>query len=381
MNSKTIIPFEIIRIDPLGQGVSLLDDKVTFISKAIPGDKGIAEVIETKGPKVQFAKIQELTTQSEERTESPCPHFNECQGCAYLNMNYKKEGSYKKEAYSFLFKEIFSPEEIEYIEAPQRLNYRNRIQLSYDLVDGSIGFKTREGILEIPNCMIAKEPIQKELQKFYQNDKYWHNLLPKDAPKEGHIELYLLNGELKTTVNQPYSSGGFSQVHQEMADLARNQISQSLEKESPTTGTIELFGGSGFLTEGYQGPRVICDQDLGNEDSYKVAFIDMNLFGKFGPEKVNKVLGNQQSVYSTDHWQMIIDPPRSGLKNFAKFLNQPNLSKDLKQIAYLSCNPQTQVRDLKNLLESKKWRIQKITFFDFFPATHHLESLVILERL
>ncbi|MCF8057714.1 MAG: hypothetical protein K9K67_00345 [Bacteriovoracaceae bacterium] len=376
-----LIPFEIIRIDPMGQGVSLLQDKVTFIPKAIPGDKGLAEVIETKGKKVQFAKIQKITEPSELRIESSCPHYSECQGCSFLNMSYELEGQSKLAAYSFLFKDLVATKDIDYQAAKERFNYRNRIQLSYDLLDSSIGLKTRLGILEIPHCKIPKTPIQEELQKIYADENYWQQLLPKNAPEEGHIELYLINDQLKVTANKPYSEGGFSQVHQEMADFAKAQISSYLETESPTIATVELFGGKGYLSDEHQGPRLICDQGLDIQDIGKTKFLDMNLFDKFAPEKVNKALGKLESVHGPESWQMIIDPPRSGLKNIKKFFTQEYMAKKVTTIAYLSCNPQTQIRDVSNLLETKKWAIKKVSFFDFFPATHHLESLVILERL
>ena len=46
-------------------------------------------------------------------------------------------------------------------------------------------------------------------------------------------------------------------------------------------------------------------------------------------------------------------------------------------IIYISCNPSTQARDVKFLMESG-YRIQKFSVADQFPHTHHIETIFIL---
>jgi 23S rRNA (uracil1939-C5)-methyltransferase len=49
-----------------------------------------------------------------------------------------------------------------------------------------------------------------------------------------------------------------------------------------------------------------------------------------------------------------------------------------KRIAYVSCNPATQARDLA-LLDSK-YKVSAIQPVDMFPHTQHVENVVLLER-
>jgi len=49
-----------------------------------------------------------------------------------------------------------------------------------------------------------------------------------------------------------------------------------------------------------------------------------------------------------------------------------------ERIAYISCNPTTLARDLKDLKGS--YRAKEIVPFDFFPHTAHFEVLTLLER-
>ena len=72
---------------------------------------------------------------------------------------------------------------------------------------------------------------------------------------------------------------------------------------------------------------------------------------------------------------VIVDPPRAGLHpDTVKLL----LATAPRTIVYLSCNPETQVRDLE-LLQEKYLPTYKVGF-DFYPGTLHMESLVILIR-
>ncbi len=47
------------------------------------------------------------------------------------------------------------------------------------------------------------------------------------------------------------------------------------------------------------------------------------------------------------------------------------------RIAYLSCSAGTLARDL-HLLEIAGYRIDAILPFDFFPQTHHVETLALV---
>jgi len=71
---------------------------------------------------------------------------------------------------------------------------------------------------------------------------------------------------------------------------------------------------------------------------------------------------------------IIVDPPRAGM--------HLSLVEKLKEIAaprivYVSCNPATQARDVKEL--SSLYAIKKSRAVDMFPQTHHIENVLLLE--
>lgn len=71
---------------------------------------------------------------------------------------------------------------------------------------------------------------------------------------------------------------------------------------------------------------------------------------------------------------VFIDPPRAG--STVDFLNA--LSKlGANKIVYISCNPETQKRDLV-LLKKQGYRVDTIQPVDMFPFTKHIETVVLL---
>ena len=72
---------------------------------------------------------------------------------------------------------------------------------------------------------------------------------------------------------------------------------------------------------------------------------------------------------------VFVDPPRKGLDN-TTIQNLIKVSPE--RIVYISCNPATLVRDLKELEE--KYEIKEITPVDMFPFTKHVEVVTYLSR-
>jgi len=72
---------------------------------------------------------------------------------------------------------------------------------------------------------------------------------------------------------------------------------------------------------------------------------------------------------------VIVDPPRKGL---GPEIVQALLDHPAETILYLSCNPTTQARDLKDL--ARAYEIQAFRAYDFFPHTPHIETLAVLGR-
>lgn len=73
---------------------------------------------------------------------------------------------------------------------------------------------------------------------------------------------------------------------------------------------------------------------------------------------------------------MIIDPPRKGCDE--PFLQQL-FAFGPRAVVYVSCDPATQMRDLKSFLTAG-YTLSAAQPFDLFPQTRHLECVLTLRK-
>jgi 23S rRNA (uracil1939-C5)-methyltransferase len=75
---------------------------------------------------------------------------------------------------------------------------------------------------------------------------------------------------------------------------------------------------------------------------------------------------------------VVLDPPRRGCD---PEVIPTLLAMNPDQIAYMSCNPATLARDLKQLCADGRYRLDKVQPVDFFPQTAHIEAVAFLRRV
>jgi 23S rRNA (uracil1939-C5)-methyltransferase len=73
---------------------------------------------------------------------------------------------------------------------------------------------------------------------------------------------------------------------------------------------------------------------------------------------------------------IITDPPRAGMD---EKVVQVILAASPERIVYVSCNPATQARDLQ--LMQHQYAVKEVHPVDMFPHTHHVENVVLLEKI
>jgi 23S rRNA (uracil1939-C5)-methyltransferase len=73
---------------------------------------------------------------------------------------------------------------------------------------------------------------------------------------------------------------------------------------------------------------------------------------------------------------IITDPPRAGMD--ARVV-EAILAASPDRIVYVSCNPATQARDLQ--LMQHQYVVREVYPVDMFPHTHHVENVVLLEKM
>jgi 23S rRNA (uracil1939-C5)-methyltransferase len=72
---------------------------------------------------------------------------------------------------------------------------------------------------------------------------------------------------------------------------------------------------------------------------------------------------------------VVLDPPRAGAKDALRGI----VTLRPTAIAYVSCDPVTLARDLREIVAAG-YRLESVRCFDMFPHTHHVETLAWLDR-
>lgn len=394
---------EIVRLDDLGRGIAYVGDKVTFVPNTVPGDVVNIKITKEK-MNYNEAQCTELISKSFLRIVPRCPYFGKCGGCQLQSLEYENTLEYKKSKVSNILTKNKIVAEIEVISNSQPFNYRNKISLK--IIDGKIGFylnKSHE-LVEISSCAIANSTINDCIflvKKFnirngeviircnqnaeiliiiYSKDKVNIdvNMIKKQIKLVGIIindKVFYGKNYLFERINNclfKVSYDSFFQVNPYVASKLFSIIKENIQEKDQV---LDLFCGVGTLSlmAASKAKKVVGIEVVPNAVLNAIYNAQIN-----GVTNVHFLL-NDVSVainkINLDFNKVIVDPPRSGLsKNTIDVLCQIKP----ETIIYVSCDPQTLVRDYKMLMNN--YTIKKAYILDMFSYTYHVESVLILER-
>lgn len=158
-------------------------------------------------------------------------------------------------------------------------------------------------------------------------------------------------------------------------------LAQVNEDELKNFTVLDLYGGTGtiWMIFAPHSKHVISVELVkdASEDGFENAQKNQIKNMDFVNAKVEVFLNDYLQEWKTAEL-LIIDPPRAWMHPDAL----PNILKfKTKNIIYVSCNPATLSRDLAYILQNSDYKIIQVTPVDMFPHTHHIETIVKLERI
>lgn len=191
-----------------------------------------------------------------------------------------------------------------------------------------------------------------------------------------------LRGEM-LGVKFELSPNSFFQVNTQITEKIYKQIFEDLNI-SKNSVILDLYSGIGItsLIFAKHGAKVVSIESVPEAVNDAKTLIKLN-----GCEKqITPYLGKCENVLERLNYKKLyvengiisvfLDPPRIGAQlSVLEAINDVNPQK----IVYLSCNPKTLARDLK-VLTGFGFKPKKITPFDMFPHTNHVETLACLEK-
>ncbi len=186
---------------------------------------------------------------------------------------------------------------------------------------------------------------------------------------ETEIEEKVLDFDFK------YGYENFFQVNPPIFELAVKDMQDYLsEIDSSDFTLVDLYAGVGVI--GLLNAEFV-NRVIGVEvspESHKYALENARKNGienfEFIETSVEKAL-----FYIEGADVLVVDPPRSGMADDVLKKIQEELP---PYLFYLSCNFQTQARDLSSLLEY--YDMEFLKAYNFYPHTPHVETLVILKK-
>jgi 23S rRNA (uracil1939-C5)-methyltransferase len=174
-------------------------------------------------------------------------------------------------------------------------------------------------------------------------------------------------------------AGSFFQANPPLAERIFEEIAGRCGEAQESI--LELYAGVGaltlFLARG--GRRVTAVE--GNPDSIRAARENARLNGFHAIEWIQADIRDAIARWAQNAAAfdvLVLDPPRSGLpRDGARQL----ASLARRRILYLSCDPATLARDVRDFISLESWRLKEVLPVDFFPQTAGIECLAVLERV
>lgn len=169
------------------------------------------------------------------------------------------------------------------------------------------------------------------------------------------------------------AAGGFSQPSLGAGRVLAEQVA-ALVPASDTV--VELFAGSGTLTVALRaGPLREASDYLAVEEVPEAREALLENLEHRGLPPVRFNIGDANAVQLTRGLPLVVlDPPRRGAPGAVEAIAEARV----KRVVYVSCDPVSAARDLRVLGDD--YRCVAAEAFRLFPQTHHLETVMLLER-
>lgn len=407
---KDTLNVSIEKLDHFGNGLTKVENQYIFVKNALPKEKVRIEITNVK-KKFLNANMIEVITPSIDRVSVPCPYYEFCGGCQVMHQVYLKQLEFKKEKVIELFQKFAGIRdlEIENIYSGKQFSYRNKVVFhGKNQILGLYKEKSND-LVEVEKCLLVEEDISqiyykiKEYLKKNPDTKIDDLTIRKTSLNE---YMVIINGTLDLKPFLAYLDGflvksvylnqrciygdeyiieevfglkfriyrnAFFQVNYEMMKTLYQLVMDYYQDKEYQT-VLDLYCGTGtigMLVSSYVkkviGVEVVHDSILAANQNKMINQLSNITFFE---GKVEDRISQFQNIDS-----IILDPPRSGLDEKTR---RTILKIAPKSIVYISCDPVTLARDLKELF--KDYIIEKVNLVDMFPNTYHIESVCMLSR-
>ena len=386
-------------------GIAKINGKVVFIPKVIVGDIVDIDIIK-EYKNYSIGKVNKIIKNGSKRVDVLCPYYDICGGCSISAYTYHDELEYKVNNVIDIFKRNDIDIKPNIIKSDNRYGYRNKITLQVS--NGIIGLYEEDSnkIVDVDKCLLVSDKLNEIIDIIKKNinvnkcnkivirDTYYGIMIifygsvnSEEVIKyldKKVVSIYTYDNKYKCIYGEKYlyemigeykyriSPDSFFQVNSRTVNKLYNKVVEYAIKNEKKDNLVDLYCGTGtigiYLSKYFNNIIGIELNKQAVEDAKENAKInDVNNI-EFYAGDVGKIINDQIKADV-----IVVDPPRSGLDKRTKDIL---LKIKANKIVYVSCNPLTLARDIKEL--DSGYKLGDITLVDMFPNTHHVECVCVL---
>lgn len=368
---------------------------VVMVPFTLPGERVRARIFRNH-KNFSEADLVAVLTPAAERIEPRCALFGRCGGCQYQHFTYSAQLEWKRRQVTELLAHMAGIADYPVaavVGSPREFNYRSKITPHFNPPRGGapipIGFLrqgTRFDIVDVPQCPIATEGINAELgvaraRVHAQQESYTRGATLLFREAGGRVTT-----DYEAVVNETV---GATKLHFLARDFFQNNpfilpaFTAYVREQAAASGArflVDAYCGSGLfaLTAAPAFTRV-AGIEL-SESSVRFARENAVANGitntSFTAGDASALFGGLDADFEPTATAVVIDPPRKGCDE--RFLQQL-FAFGPRAVVYVSCDPATQMRDLKSFLAAG-YTLVAVQPFDLFPQTRHLECVLTLKK-
>lgn len=388
------IELDIETLTNMGQGLGRHNGWVIMIRYALPGERIRARIYRNE-KNFSEADLVSVLNPSPERVKPPCPVFGRCGGCQYQHFSYEAQLEWKTRQVKELLWHMARVETdvLPAIPSPKQYGYRSKLtphfpkpKIGRPIQIGFLRQGSRSNYVEIESCPLISDPMNKRLSETREETRQNHSKTPYKKGATLLIREHLdgITTNPKAIIREKvgdlvfsFPAGEFFQNNPSILESFTQYVGRKAS-EGDVHNLVDAYCGSGLfcLTSASLFKEAVGIEVSEFSVQYAIENAEANDI-----ENARFVLGDAASIFSQISFEgsessVIIDPPRKGASE--DFLNQL-IAFGPQRIVYVSCNPATQMRDLRILIEGD-YQIEEVQPFDLFPQTKHLECVVTLAK-
>lgn len=377
----------VVRIEKLvagGDGLGRVEGVPLFVVRSAPGDLLRVRLIE-RHTDYGRAEIIEILEPGPGRRPDPIPELSRAGTCDLQHLDDELQTRLKAQAVRETLERLGGvrfPKDIEIVAGePWHYRLRTQVHTEIDPVTGGVrvGYYARgtHDVLTVSRCPILVPELEALLQDLpgLLGDKPPKRLDLAAGEPGGGVSVApvvpgLPSGEVTLTVGDityGYDARTFFQGHRGLLPRLVEAVVGSWEGEV----AYDLYAGVGLFTLplARRYGRVVAVEADTNASRYARNNARRNRMPNV--EVVAKAVESWLPALPPGVDRVVVDPPRAGLVHKVR---QALLESLPKRLTYVSCHPAALARDLRVLTQA--YDLEKITLFDLFPQTGHMETVV-----